>query len=428
MANETRNRVPCTGCSLLCDDLAIEVQGGVVAKVHNACLRGSKRFHFASSKDRLRSAWVSEGHGTASRAVSVDAAIDACRALLEGAKNPAITGLAKLAGETQAIVVEVARRHGATVFIDGLDAYKKLQAAASRQGISTSTLGEAINNADLLVFWGANVVDRSPKLLVKAVFSRGRYRQTGKEGKKLAVIDDHRTPTMERADIKIDTGTRPRVIVVEALVKALVHTGVLDAAATSEISGRLAGAGTPGDMSKELVDATSDLASAIKDAEYPVIFLGEELLRDPASDGMIDAVLALAAKVRASVVPVFYSTNIAGAFHETCMAGDVLAFTDLDGLASNNHDVILAFGSDFVSKLPAATVKQLKDTTIIAVDYKDSPTTRLARVFIPTCMTGVECGELATRYDGITLRLAPPVQAPAGLVDDGTIATRLLGP
>nr|MDO8117079.1 hypothetical protein [Candidatus Sigynarchaeota archaeon] len=154
MPVETRNRVVCTGCAVLCDDIALEMQFDAIQKVHNACLRGNEKLSCSKSKERLTEVHLKEGG--IPRAVELDVAIKATRDLLHAAKNPLMVGLARTSNEAQELALRLARKYNITVSIPDLHVNEAITKSVIDHGIIYFTLGEAINNADLLIFWGTN--------------------------------------------------------------------------------------------------------------------------------------------------------------------------------------------------------------------------------------------------------------------------------
>jgi formylmethanofuran dehydrogenase subunit B len=403
MPLETKNRVTCTGCALLCDDIAIDTQFGTIQAVHNACLRGSKKFLPAGTKQLLKSPSVD------GKEASYDDALAEAALILKAAKKVVIAG--GIHGTSEAIeqLVSLATKLGAKLAIPDFDAHTQLTNAIKNNGIEFFTLGEAVNNADVIVFWGANPIDLAPKLLVRTVFSRGRYRQSGKEVKKLAVIDDFPTPTMERADIKV-------------LVDDQDHEGVLKA-----LSAALVGQNATG-------LPTSDLAEAIKNCEYCTFFVGEgilnrQFLQDHPGflDRLMQFVRTLNGKRRAAILPLFYSWNAVGIFYELASASEKIDCFDVQDLSSRvkKGDAIVAFGFDLVARCAGNAVVKVDDIPIIAIDFKRTPTTDLARVVLPPTIPGIDSGGVATRLDGTAVLLHPPLQRAEGKKADEDILREL---
>ncbi|MBN2150551.1 MAG: hypothetical protein JW839_03790 [Candidatus Lokiarchaeota archaeon] len=405
MSVETKNRMTCTGCALLCDDISVDVQLGKILAVHNACLRGSKKILPSGAKPLLNAPLVG-GKGA-----SFDDALAEAARILKGARKVVIAGGTHVTNEAIAGLVNLATKIGASLAVPDFDVHQQLTTSIKKNGIEFFTLGEAVNNADLIVFWAANPVDLAPKLLVRTVFARGRYRQSGKEVKKLAVIDDYPSPTMERADIKI-------------LVDDQNHAGVLDS-----MSSGLAG-------QKVSDPLTNDLVEAFKTSEYCTLFVGEGILNrqflhgHPGFlDGLLRFVRASNEKRRVALLPLFYSWNAAGVLHELASAAGNFECFDVLDLPSHveDGDVILAFGSDIVSKCAGNAALAASGVPVIAVDFKRTPTTDAARVVLPPSISGIESGGTATRLDGTSLVLRTPLQEPDGKKSDAEILAELLG-
>ena len=414
MPLEKKNRIVCTGCSLLCDDISIDLQFGTIQAVHNACLRGTKKFQFSASKDRLRSPGIKVNPSENAIDASYEDAIDAAVSLLKGASNVIITGLSRIANDAQELAMQLAATLHATLAIQDLDVFNRVAATVENHGLEFFSIGEMINAADLILFWGADVIDLSPKFLAKTAFSRGRYRQSGKEVKKLAVIDDCPTPTMERADIKIMVDEGDHDAILTALTDALVANKTMDARMLE--SSHVAGT----DVSSNITSLVKDLADAMNNAEYCTVILGEGILNPQFLDDQptfleffFDFIKAMnKAKKKVALLPMFYTWNFAGLVQELGMSSEIVETIDLHDMASKLSEgtVILALGSDFISKIPRDTLALARDAQIICLDFKRTPTTDIARIILPVAITGVESGGTATRLDGISLNLNAPVE------------------
>ena len=69
----------------------------------------------------------------------------------------------------------------------------KFLSKAKKLGINLTTITEIINKGDLIILWGANPAETIPRLLNKILFSRGKFRMTGREIKTLIIIDPIKT-------------------------------------------------------------------------------------------------------------------------------------------------------------------------------------------------------------------------------------------
>ncbi|MFX1314812.1 MAG: hypothetical protein ACFE9T_03045 [Promethearchaeota archaeon] len=55
-------KVPCSGCSLLCDDIIIRSDGLFIDEVIGACLKGKERFDQVTVKNRILSPMIRENN------------------------------------------------------------------------------------------------------------------------------------------------------------------------------------------------------------------------------------------------------------------------------------------------------------------------------------------------------------------------------
>ncbi|NMC05944.1 MAG: hypothetical protein GYA24_12070 [Candidatus Lokiarchaeota archaeon] len=405
MPLETRNRVTCTGCALLCDDIAVDVQFGTIQAVHNACLRGSKKLLPHASKQLLK------GPTIAGVAASFDDAITEATRLITSANRVVIAGGTHVTNEAAACLVHLATKIGATLAVPNHEVHLHLDRAIEARGIDFFTLGEAVNNADFVVFWGANPIDLAPKLLVRTAFSRGRYRQSGKEVKKIAVIDDLPTPTMERADIKVLVDNQDHARVLELLQFALSGQGLAD-------------------------PIVKDLADSMQGAEYCTLFIGEGILNrqflheHPAFlEDLLQLVRSRNEKHRAAMLPLFYPWNAAGLMHEVVNVAANIKCIDVEDLPSflKKGDVVIAAGIDLASQWAGITTSMDATIPIISIDFKRTPTTDRSSVVLPSTAAGVDSDGCATRLDGTVIRLQPPVLHGAGRKTDAEILREMLG-
>ncbi|MFX0102841.1 MAG: molybdopterin-dependent oxidoreductase [Candidatus Hodarchaeota archaeon] len=429
MPLETKNKVVCPGCSLLCDDIAVDVQFNKVVKVHNACLRGSRKINFSTNKSRLKKALV-KPEGTSNFTEMIyDDALKTSVDLIKKSKHVVISGINHLCNDAQALAFQLASKINARISITDNQLYDDLNGAISRNGLEFFTLGEVINNSDLILFWGANPIDRMPKLVVKTIFSRGRYRQTGKEVKKFAVIDGYPSPTMERADIKIVSPCLDQVLVLKVLVRGLIENNTLEKTAIDEFGYKkeeLEVLEIPDTMQETI----KDLLNALKYVEYTTIFIGEGMLNTQFLrenkvflDKLLIFVKELNKHSRVAMTPLFYPYNYKGAAEELKTIDPFLEMVNLNQAieAGEEVDLIVSIGSDFVSRLGSTTFEKIKDLPIISLDFKESPTTRQSRIVLPVKLTGIESSGIVTRFDGSLLKFNPVVRIDDGLRSDREI-------
>ncbi|MHA1794011.1 MAG: molybdopterin-dependent oxidoreductase [Promethearchaeota archaeon] len=432
MPLEIKNKITCTGCGLVCDDISSEVQLNRVYKIYNACLRGNKKYHFSHDKNRLTKARIQDDKGDGNvqhNEVSIDDALIKAAEMLKNASNPLIVGCAHVSNQAQELIIKLSNTINADIGIPDFKVFNKIKKISNEIGQEFFTLGECINNADMLVFWGANPIDSAPKLVVKSVFSRGLYRQSGKEVKKFIVIDDYPSPTMERADIKLLTDDENPEIILKSLIAKLFSNEIVDEEFISFV-------GYSVDELKDFKvpekydDQINDFVEIIKYLEYGVLFLGESLMNDnfltnntAFMEKLYKFTKALNKKARLAMLPLFNKFNYLG-FYKALQILDInINVKDFNDVVNDldKHDVIIAIGYDFVSKLNDASMAKLKNSKIIVLDYKENFTTDIASITIPVAITGIETGGIVTRTDGIIVKLNPVIDKPSGIKTDEEI-------
>ena len=157
----TTDAFACTACGCVCDDLRITVAGGRIRQTSGAC--------------SLAEPWLlgQEGAGEIAlvdeSTVSLDQAMSHAAQILRSARAPLIFGLTGCGTEGQRAAIALADRIGAN--IDTAAAKLPLLLAMQEVGLSTCTLGEVRQRADLVVIWGADPMVWQPRLLERSVFA-----------------------------------------------------------------------------------------------------------------------------------------------------------------------------------------------------------------------------------------------------------------
>lgn len=155
--------VTCPFCGLACDDLQVEVAGGMPVPKANACP--------ASIEAYRRLAPLSDmSPRVGGEAVSFEAAAASAARILARANNPLFGGFATdLSGARR--VVQLADRCGAV--IDHMNSTAKLRNLLTLQeaGWITATLAEVKNRTDVVVMLGTDVVSRFPRFFERVIWN-----------------------------------------------------------------------------------------------------------------------------------------------------------------------------------------------------------------------------------------------------------------
>ena len=184
-------RVICSGCSLLCDDIIIRSDGIYIDEVFGACLKGKERFDQVTAKNRLLNPQIRK-NGSLEK-VSFHEALEKAVNIVRSSQKPLLYGFSTVNCEAQLRGIELAEVSNGFIDSNSVICQGKVLNKAKDTGITLTSITEIINKADLLILWGANAAESIPRLLNKALFSRGKFRMTGREIKTLIVIDPIKT-------------------------------------------------------------------------------------------------------------------------------------------------------------------------------------------------------------------------------------------
>ncbi len=425
------DRVTCSGCSLLCDDIIVRTDGLFIDEVYGACKRGKERFDQITAKNRITSPLIRK-NGKLEK-VSWEEALDKAVELLKKSQNPLLYGFSTVTCEAQQKGIELARKING--FIDSNSSICQGEAlkVAQETGMTLTTLTEVINKADLLVFWGFNPAESIPRLLNKTVFSRGKFRMTGREIKTVVVIDPIKTASFGIFQIR-DIGLQIKPNSDGELIKA-----IKDALNTN---GTIPSEGAAGIDKDEIKRFYLNLT----EAENGVLFLGQGLLNPIGEVDLIKEVLELVEiinkrqkKGRVSVIPVGGHYNMNG-FDQIAlsMLGKNYSLKFINNELSEAEDSIISIiqrgefdlsvivGTDPISHFPHALSSKLAAKPLIVIDNKASAATAMAEIVLPSTISGIENGGLAFRLDHVPVELKKIISPPSNLKTDEEILQEII--
>ena len=184
-------RFTCSGCALLCDDIIVRSDGLYIDEVIGACLKGKERFDQVTAKNRISYSLIKKNGGL--EKASFKEALDKAIKIIKNSSNPLLYGFSTVSCEAQLKGIELARMINGFIDSNSIICQGKVLNTSKETGITLTSLAEIINKADLLILWGANPAESIPRLLNKVLFSRGKFRMTGREIKTLIVIDPVKT-------------------------------------------------------------------------------------------------------------------------------------------------------------------------------------------------------------------------------------------
>ena len=406
-----QEKLVCTTCACLCDDIEVEIEENRISKIRNACRKGSSLI-YASQSDKRHASYLIYG-----QKVSQDEAVEKTSRLLNQAESPLLFGFDNSTLEAQSTAIELAEALGAT--IDDTSSFRQgelVQTILSNLN-PTCSLDEA-KDADLVIYWGSNPYHSHPRHLSHfSYYTHPKYEEAGwSPESRLISIEVRDTETTEICDksfrfFRILPGEDPDFI---ASVLAIIE-------------------------GKKGREDAGEFLKSIKSSSFCVIYAGPGL--DYSLDGEYQTfnrmVNRLGECTRIAVIPMIDPYNMRGfnqlLFDKTGFVNRVnfangasrgFEFSFLEQVRNNVPDCILIAGSDPLSSLPDSLVKNLGDITIITLDPFLTATTRISDVVLGIAVSGLETGGNAIRMDGTEISLNRVIST--SIPGDEEIIRRLL--
>src|SRR3990170_3650498 len=345
--------VTCPFCGVTCDDLVIHVEDGKIKEVKNACVLGKDTF-----MHHLEGWATPRIHG---KPATVDQCIDAAAEILAKAKYPLIYGLDSTELGAQRKSIELADLIGANIDHTSSVCHAPSLQAVQTVGISSCTVGEVKNRADLVIFWGCNPAEAHPRHATRySVTAKGLFTPRGKKDRMVINVDVRPTPTARMADAFIQIKPNSDYEVFSAL-RALLKGHELDQAEVGGVA----------------IDEWKTLLEKMKRSKFGILYWGMGLTM---SRGY----------------PRFNPGE----------------YSVADLLAHGEVDAALILAADAIGNFPAKMAQHLRSIPMSAVDPKESETTKVATVVIPTAQAGIAAGGMAYRMDHIPLVMKKVVDSP----------------
>jgi formylmethanofuran dehydrogenase subunit B len=423
-------RVTCSGCSLLCDDIIISSDGLYIDEVVGACLKGKERFDQITSKNRILNPLIRK-NGELEK-VTLKESIDKAINILKKSSKPLLYGFSTTSCEAQLKGIELAELINGFIDSNSVICQGKVLNKAKETGITLTSITEIINKADLLILWGANAAESIPRLLNKTLFSRGKFRMTGREIKTLIVIDPVKTASfgvMGVRDVALQIETGKDIDLIRVLKEECCTSNSIPEMGVAGID--------KDDLKRLLLQLTG--------AENGVIFIGQGLLRPQSGEDVIKELLELVQLVnvkqekgRMSVIMLGGHYNMAGFEHVALSSygkNHSLQFSNnqlsettdtiISKIDKEDFDCSIIVGTDPVSHLPLSLSKKLLKNPLILIDNKQSATSLTADVIIPSAITGIECGGLVYRLDHVPIELNKILNPPSNVLSDVEILNNI---
>ena len=424
-------RFVCTGCSLLCDDIMVKGDGIFIDEVIGACLKGKEKFDQITSNNRILSPLIHKKDSF--KKVSWDEALQETLNIIKNSKKPLLYGFSNSSCEAQLKGLELANLINGFIDSNSSICQGKLLDKAIDSGLTLTTITEIVNKADLIILWGSNAAESIPRLLNKVLYSRGKFRMTGREIKTLIIIDPVKTASFNTMGVK-DVALRITPGKDLELIQILKEECCVADSIPSE--------GVAGLDSEDL----KRLLQHLSGSEYGVVFVGQGLLTPHRNSEPVSELLELIEMInlkqkrgRISLVMMGGHYNMTGFDHVALSSygkRSALQFANNQIIDSNDtiiskiekedFDCSIFVGTDPISHLPMNLSSKLAKKPIILIDNRKSATYQLARIILPTAITGIECDGLAYRLDHIPVELKKIINPPSKIPTDEEILSQII--
>ncbi len=401
----------CTFCGCVCDDIDLKVQGSHIVEAERACVLGKSWFLNHDIEDRP-SCLI---HG---QPASLADGIERASQILANAKYPLIYGLSDTTIESQRVAVGIGDWVGANIDTTTSVCHGPSGMAFQSAGEVTCSLGEVRNRGDMIIFWGSNPAESHPRHFTKySLMPKGMFVPNGRKDRTCVVIDVRKTKSAKAADIFIQIKPR-RDFEAAWTLRALAQGIPLDEEQTLEDTG-------------VKLEVWQDLMTRMKASKFGVLFFGMGVTMTRGKHGNSEAILALTRDMnkytRFVCKPNRGHGNVTGADNVVSWRtgypfGVNLGrgyprfnpgeYTASDVLARREADAAMIIASDPMANFSEPARKHLATIPYIALDPKETPTTRSAAVAFTVATYGINVPGTVYRMDDVPIPLRPAFDSP----------------
>ncbi|MFQ6137341.1 MAG: formylmethanofuran dehydrogenase subunit B [Candidatus Hydrothermarchaeales archaeon] len=403
--------VTCPVCGCSCDDIEVTVKDNKIVGVRHACRMGSAKFFDTSSEERLRKPLLRAGGEL--REVTWDEAMDKAARILVEAKRPVLFGWSETSCEAISVGIKITEEIGGVMDNCSSICHAPSILAIQKVGLSSCTLGEVKNRADLVIYWGSNPQASHPRHLSRyTTFPRGKFRERGRQDKEVIVVDVRESDTAKIADWFIQVKPNGDYEVFEAL-RAIVNGNEIYA---DEVGG----------VSREDL---YKLAEKMTSCQFGVIYFGLGIASSVGKSRNIENAIMLVTDLNRHTKFILQAMrghyNVAGTnMVLTWQQGFPYAVdfskgyprynpgetSVIDLLSRKEADAMLVIAADPGAHFPRKAVERMAEIPLIVIDVVQNPTTLLADVVLPGVMVGTESEGTCYRMDEVPIPLRKVVE------------------
>ena len=401
----------CTFCGCVCDDIDLHVKGHQIVKARRACVLGKAWFLNHEIEDVPYCRIDGEP-------ASVADGIERAAQILANSKYPLTYGLSDTTTESQRVAVSISDWIGGIVDTTTSVCHGPSGMAFQGVGEVTASLGEVRNRGDMIIFWGSNPAESHPRHFTKySLMPKGQFLPNGRKDRTCVIVDVRKTKSAKAADILMQIKPRKDF---EALwiLRAMVNGVDIDPDLVKRETGIE-------------MERWQDLADRMKGAKFGVIFFGMGLTMTRGKHANSEALLALTRDLnqhtRFVCKPNRGHGNVTGAdnvvswrtgypFGVNMNRGyprfNPGEYTASDVLARGEADAAMIIASDPMANFSQPAREHLASIPYVALDPKDTPTTRAAAVSFAVATYGINVPGTVYRMDDVPIPLRPAFDSP----------------
>lgn len=375
--------IVCTGCGCLCDDIKAEASSDRLAHIENACAKGAAYLSAVFNMER-RAVSLIQGQQR-----PIGEAIDEAKTLLAKAKRPLIFGLDGSTCQAQQMAIRLARERRATIDDVSSSSYGPLIQQILSGELPTCSLSEVKDNADVLIYWGADPLNTHPRHLSRyTYYAYTDYNPAGWYPKvTLCSVEVRNTGLTAMSNTVFKLKPRQDADFITAIL---------------------------GNEQSATVEADRFL-QMVRKSRFCVVFCGSGLISSLDGDLNLFSKMmkSLQQLTKIAVMPMVSEANSRGftqmLYQETGYVNQV-SFVDgvshgsdfsiHEQLAKGAPDCVVSFDADPFYLLPQSAIPGLEAANVIYMGRFKTPLAGFADVVIPTALPGIEQDGSFVRMDG----------------------------
>ena len=406
--------IVCPACGAVCDDIQVEFVDGVL-DVKNACKIGNAKFKMITNPRRLGQPLIKERNKL--KPASWNAALEQAANILTSAKRPLLFMGSETSCEAYEVLLEIGEYLGAVVDSIATFGHGTTTMGAQEAGKVGSTEGQTKNRGDLIVYWGTNPLESTPRQMSRyGVFPRGYWIKRGYFDRTVITVDPRKTPTAEASDLHVQLKPNSDYELISALL-TLLH-GKTPHRSVEEITG------VPIFVMEKMLDIMKNcnfgtisiglgLSSSIgkyRNAEIAMNFVKELNNYAKFTLGILRGYCNAAGFNQ--VASYMYGYPFGLDFTRGYPRYNPGEFTTVDLLREKDVDAAFVVCSDLLNQIPADCATRLAEIPLIYLDTIHCPTTVASDVVLPGVVDAMECEGTFYRFDDVPVHFEPFTGSP----------------